>query len=600
VGVFLLPNSYDFAVSEHLYQPGVSKRLAYSKMKRRNFIGNVVLAAGALNTDLSQEKSMIELNRQVSLPITNFSVDVVIAGGGLGGCASALAALRNNLSVVLTEETDWIGGQLTQQGVPPDEHQWIETHGATQLYRDFRNQIRNYYIRNYPLTEAAKSRSNLNPGDGAVSRLCHEPKVALAVLNELFAPYISAGKLKLLLEHKASKANISGNRVHSLEVIDLKSKKTVMISASYFVDATELGDLLPLTGTAFVTGTESRRETSELHAPEKGNPDNNQAFTMCFAIDYLPGENHVIEKPAAYEFWKNFAPKMTKPWSGKLLGLSYSNPKTLEPKTLGFHPEGIPTGEMLNLWLYRRIISKQNFKAGFYNGDITVVNWPQNDYFLGNLIGAPDGEFKKHVDGAKQLSLSLLYWLQTEAPRPDGGKGWPGIRLRKDIMGTDDGLAKYPYVRESRRIKAVFTIKEEHVGAANRAMITGKEEGNTAAEFYDSVGVGYYHIDLHPSNGGDNYIDFASLPFQIPLGALLPVKTENLLPANKNIGTTHLTNGCYRLHPVEWSIGESVGLLVKYALEKKVKPREVREDSSLLKGFQEFVRSQGIETEWPK
>ena len=33
----------------------------------------------------------------------------------------------------------------------------------------------------------------------------------------------------------------------------------------------------------------------------------------------------------------------------------------------------------------------------------------------------------------------------------------------------------------------------------------------------------------------------------------------NLLPAGKNIGTTHITNGCYRLHPVEWNIGEVAG-----------------------------------------
>jgi hypothetical protein len=193
-----------------------------------------------------------------------------------------------------------------------------------------------------------------------------------------------------------------------------------------------------------------------------------------------------------------------------------------------------------------------------------------------------------------------LYWLQTEAPHPDGGKGWPGVRLRRDIMDTEDGLAKYPYIRESRRIKAVFTVKEEHVGAENRGMVTGKKEGNKAAEFYDSVGVGYYHIDLHPSTAGDNYIDFGSLPFQIPLGALLPQRMENLLPANKNIGTTHITNGCYRLHPVEWSIGESVGLLIKYALDKKVIPRTVREKQDLLTDFQGFIRKQGIETEWPK
>jgi NADPH-dependent 2,4-dienoyl-CoA reductase/sulfur reductase-like enzyme len=45
--------------------------------------------------------------------------EVVIVGGGLGGCAAALAAARNGLSVIMTEETDWIGGQLTSQAVPP-------------------------------------------------------------------------------------------------------------------------------------------------------------------------------------------------------------------------------------------------------------------------------------------------------------------------------------------------------------------------------------------------------------------------------------------------------------------------------------------------
>jgi len=571
-------------------------------MKRRNFIENITLAAGtAATVSLPVFPVLAQtVTKPLSIEKQRLHADLIIAGGGLGGCASALAALRNNLSVILTEETDWMGGQITQQGVPPDEHPWIETHGATQLYRDFRNAVRDYYKSHYPLTDTARAKKYLNPGDGSVSKLCHEPRVAVAVLNALFAPFISSGKLTLLLEHKVTAAEVKGNQVHALEVLSFRNKKKLTLSAPYFVDATELGDLLPLTGTEFVTGAEAKRETQELHAPEKADPENNQAFTVCFAIDYVPGENHVIDKPREYDFWKNFVPKMNKPWSGKLLDLAYSNPKTLEPKLLGFHPEGIATGDKLNLWNYRRIISKDNFLKGTYTGDITIVNWPQNDYFLGNLIGASEKDFAKHFERGKQLSLSLLYWLQTEVPRPDGGKGWPGIRLRKDIMGTEDGMAKYPYVRESRRIKAVFTVKEEHVGSENRAMITGQKDGNNAASFYDSVGVGYYHIDLHPSTAGDNYIDFGSLPFQIPLGALLPKRMENLLPANKNIGTTHITNGCYRLHPVEWSIGEAVGLLVKYVLEKKITPHSVRENRDLLTDFQSFIKNQGIETQWPK
>lgn len=573
-------------------------------MDRRNFIERLTMGGGALATSslmgfsVPENQQTKRIKREES--DQKLTADVVIIGAGLGGCAAAFSALRNNLTVVLTEETDWVGGQLTQQGVPPDEHMWIETHGAPQLYRDFRIAIRAYYKKNYPLTEQAKAVQYLNPGSGSVSKLCHEPQVAVSVLMEMMAPYISAQKLVLLTEHKAVNATVEKDEVRCLNVKNLRNKQTVTLSGSYFVDATELGDLLPLTGTEYVTGTESKAQTNELHAPDKANPKNNQAFTMCFAIDYAPGEDWTIKKPAEYDFWKEFVPKMRIPWSGKMIGLHYSDPRTLKPKELGFHPDGRQTGSMLNLWNYRKIINRENFVPGFYKGDITIVNWPQNDYVLGDIVDVSEEVFNKHVNKAKQQSLSLLYWLQTEAPRPDGGKGWPGVRLRKDIMGTDDGLAKYPYIREARRIKALFTVLEEHVGAENRAKITGQTTGLTSAPFYDSVGVGYYHIDLHPSSDGENYLDFGSLPFQIPLGSLIPVRMKNLLPANKNIGTTHITNGCFRLHPVEWSIGEAVGMLVSYSLDKKVTPRNVRENASMLKEFQDFIRSQGIETEWKK
>ena len=89
------------------------------------------------------------------------------------------------------------------------------------------------------------------------------------------------------------------------------------------------------------------------------------------------------------------------------------------------------------------------------------------------------------------------------------------------------------------------------------------------------------------------------LQFQIPMGALIPQQTENLLPACKNIGTTHITNGCYRLHPVEWNIGESVGSLIAFALDKNVLPREIHASRALIEDFQNMIRSQGIETQWP-
>ncbi|MGV2806757.1 FAD-dependent oxidoreductase, partial [Clostridium perfringens] len=129
---------------------------------------------------------------------------------------------------------------------------------------------------------------------------------------------------------------------------------------------------------------------------------------------------------------------------------------------------------------------------------VSLVNWPQNDYWLGSIIDVPKEEADHHIYQAKQLSLSLLYWLQTEVPRPDGGKGYPGLRLRPDVVGTEDGMAMYPYIRESRRIQAEFTVLEQHVATESRP-------DGASETFPDSVGIGCYRIDLHPSTGERPY-----------------------------------------------------------------------------------------------
>jgi hypothetical protein len=524
------------------------------------------------------------------------SADLVIIGGGLGGCAAALAAARNGLRVVLTEETDWIGGQLTAQAVPPDENPWIETSGGTRSYLELRRRIRDYYLRNYPLTAEARAKPYLNPGNGWVSRLCHEPKVSLAVLEEMLAPFVSAQRVRILLRHKALDANTDHDQVKAVRVRSLASGNDLLLSGACFADATELGDLLPLTNTEYVTGAESRKETGEPHAPEQAALANQQAFTCCFAIDYLAGENCTIDKPSEYVFWRDFVPRLNPSWPGRLLSWNVAEPRTTQRKSFEADPQ-----KGTGLWSYRRIADRSQFIPGTYPGDISLVNWPQNDFLLGNLCDVKEEEATRNLARAKQLSLSLLYWLQTEAPRPDGGTGWPGMRLRADIVGTEDGLAKYPYIRESRRIRAEFTVLEQHVSTDFRLKETGATPENVQAElFKDSVGIGSYRIDLHPSTGGDNYLDISSLPFQIPLGALVPCRVQNLLPACKNLGVTHITNGCYRLHPVEWNIGEAAGALVAFCLGRRTSPRAVLKQPGLLKEFQTSLENQGVPLFWPK
>ncbi len=582
-------------------------RAVHSPFRRRSALSRFAVGRRAFLRDLTLGGAATVFGAGFCLrvkgaeaPWRELESDVVICGGGLGGIAAALAACRNGLRVILTEETDWIGGQLTSQGVPPDEHAWIERFGCTRSYRAMRDGLRRFYRDHLPLSEAARAQVFLNPGAGSVSRLCGEPRVAVAVLESMLAPYLGGGRLVVLREHKPVAAECEGDRVKSVEVRNLRNGHQRVLRARWFVDATELGDLLPLAKAEFVTGCEGRAATGELHAPEKADPANQQSFTVCFAIDHVDGQDHTIERPRDYEFWRDHVPALNPAWPGRLLSFDCPDPRTLERRAVGFSPVQDATAGM-NLWVYRRIAAARQFTGGVYPGDLSLINWPQNDYMLGNLVGVEEAVAARSVDQAKQLSLSLLYWLQTAAPRPDGKSGWPGLRLRSDVMGTEDGLAKAPYIRESRRIRAMFTIREQDCGRAARASVQGRKESEATAESYpDTVGVGHYPIDLHPTTGGDNYIDFLSVPFQIPLGALLPVRLENLFPACKNIGSTHVTNGGYRLHPVEWNIGESVGSLIAFAARKKEPARSVREKAGMLGEFQDWIRDQGIETHWPR
>jgi FAD-dependent oxidoreductase family protein len=525
-----------------------------------------------------------------------YNADVLVVGGGLGGVAAALAALRLGRRVVLTEDSPWLGGQLTSQAVPPDEHLWIEDGGCTRSYRELRNRIRSYYRRNYPLTDNARAAALLNPGAGSVSRLCHEPRVAVAAIDEMLAPYLADRQLQILLRHEPRSIEADGDKVGPASFVDTESGDDVSVAADYVLDATELGDLLELADIEHVIGTESRSDTGELHAPDgPADPLDQQGITWCFAMDYLPGADHTIDKPADYEFWRAHRPDG---WPGPLLSWDDVEPRNLQTRLQPiFTDDSTPRGGGgSNRWTYRRIFTVAHYEPGRFTSDITLVNWEQNDYWLGPIVGVSAEEAQRHLRASRELSLSFMYWMQTEAPRHDGGVGYPELRLRGDITGTADGLAMRAYIRESRRIKAELTVLEQHVGVQARAeagLPTGSEI------FGDTVGVGSYRIDLHPGTTGRNYIDISSYPFQIPLGALLPVRVDNLLPANKNIGTTHISNGCYRLHPVEWNIGEAAGALAAYCLDNGCPPRKVRSDDRMLADFQHLLHERlGFQLAW--
>lgn len=525
--------------------------------------------------------------------------DVLVVGGGLGGIAAALGALRCGRSVVMTEECDWIGGQLTSQAVPPDEHTWVERFGITRSYRALRDGIRQYYRDHYPLAERSRAVSELNPGAGYVSRVCAEPRVGLAVLEAMLLPWRAGGQLTVLQPYRPVSADTHGDMVRAVSLRHRDTDQEITVTAAFVIDATELGDLLPLTGTEYAVGTESQSDTGEPSAPAVAQPDNVQALSICFAIDHVDGDQ-TIDKPDNYDHWRAYQPHF---WGGPMLGFKAPHPRTLDIVERSFtpNPDDDPLlvdadqrkdGGDMNLWTFRRIAARRNFVVGAYGSDICLVNWPMIDYLGGSILDVSEAERARHLRAAADLSYAAFYWLQTEAPRADGGQGFKGLRLRGDVTGTTHGLAMAPYIRESRRILPVTRIVEQDLSYAVRG-----EKG--ALHYRDSVGVGMYRIDLHPSTGGDNYIDVPSCPFEIPLGALVPRRMRNLLAGGKTMGTTHITNGCYRLHPVEWNAGEAAGMLAAHCLNRDVTPHQVQGNDAQLAAFQALLASAGVELRWP-
>ncbi len=156
--------------------------------------------------------------------------DVLIVGGGMGGCAAAMAACSLGLKVILTEETDWIGGQLTSQAVPPDEHPWIEQFGCTARYRDYRDSVRRFYQKNTPLTAAARAERQLNPGGGWVSRLCHEPRIGWSVLNDMLQPATAVGQLEIWLNTVPVSATTRGDAVDSVNLENTQTEQKRSLS----------------------------------------------------------------------------------------------------------------------------------------------------------------------------------------------------------------------------------------------------------------------------------------------------------------------------------------------------------------------------------
>lgn len=433
------------------------------------------------------------------------NTEILIIGGGASGISAGIQASRMGVPVVVVEETPWIGGVLTSAGVSCIDGNYRMRSG---IFGEFTDSL----AARYGGWEALKT--------GWVSRINIEPHVGQEVLTNM-AEGCSA---YLDVRRKTRMLRVCRKGDRWIAVFKPENGSKYRIAAHVLIDGTELGDVAKECGVEYRIGMEAASDTGESIAPEKANDVIQDITYVAILKDYGADADMTLEKPEGYdpEMFANCA----------------ENPRSTVAET----------GQ--RIWSPQMMITYGRMPNGKY-----MINWPiyGNDYYV-NSIEMSRREREEAYSKAKNVTKSFIYFIQTEL-------GMKNLGIADDEFPTEDGLALFPYHRESRRIvgKAFFTM-------------------DAAAEPYSfnlyrtGIAVGDYPVDhhhfRHPEWKSLPDLHFYPIPsFNVPLGVLIPKQTEirNLIVAEKSISVSNLMNGATRLQPVVMQLGQASGAIAALA-----------------------------------
>jgi FAD dependent oxidoreductase/S-layer homology domain len=527
---------------------------------------------------------------------------ILVVGGSTAAYAAALGALQAGATVCIAQPQKILGGQFTAQALPASDDaplmapkslipadlrdpkqlengEFFCISRAQRQFRDCQRQL-----------QPVAGHVIHNPGGSWVSHFSVTPVVAAIALNQGIEPYLEDGRLTIIPFAEPTQVLLQEQegeyrRVTGVVFRDLQNGMSFAVNSDVAIEATDLGDLLEIGNIESRVGQESRSETGEAILPEEPLPLCQQAFTVCAVVEKALS-SQPIPAPAGYGI---------DPWL---------DPKSF-PSTFWMKDKngwkGTVFWDSMGMFRYRRL-QRSIEDSEVHPQDVSVMNWgtsplgpdqPKgcgNDFLFGAVLTGVSREERQQVmQQGRDRTQAYLHFLQTTAA--------PELSPRGDLTWTADGIALEPYIREARRGVALTTIRHEDVA---EKFFPGSAR---ARSFEDSVGIGQYHyLDFHP-NEALGHVDLGtdgnrSLPFTIPLSSLIPLRTEGLILSAKSIGTTHITNSAYRMHPIEWAIGEAGGHLAAFALKESVSMREVAGDRRLTRKFQGRLASYGIPLYW--
>jgi hypothetical protein len=507
------------------------------------------------------------------------SYDIVIAGAGTGGVSAAIQAGRLGARVALLEESDWIGGQMSAAAVTTmDEGNNLTP--PSGIYREFLGRMEAYYLARGKSVGTCYWQNNTH---------CFEPSAARKILNEMIAEVNSNteakenGHIDLYLQERVVRVLSSGNTVTGVV-----TEHGATLQSKVLIDATEYGDVLPLTPARFRSGR-------SIGADHKDSCTQDITYTMVIKKypNGVPQELQMQHTPPEYE---KYLPTLRAQWQID------GNPKTLTlPVNFANHNayRGLPDSTNPDMY-----VSTENRQI-----TRTVLNW-FNDYPTHTDIF--DRAARKQIlCAAKLKTLANLYYLQHELNETQwsvaNDEGYDTEFNRKEnscpnipqeFKAIENDFPALPYIRESQRLIGEYTLT---AGDIRRE----KQGGIAVTGFADSIAVGDYADDLHACDApgdmeselehlSDRAPGFRSGPFEIPLRSLIPEKVDGLLAAEKNISESRLANGATRLQPITMLTGQAAGTLAALAVAEGVAPRSVepeRVEIALLKSGSILARA---------
>ena len=152
--------------------------------------------------------------------------------------------------------------------------------------------------------------------------------------------------------------------------------------------------------------------------------------------------------------------------------------------------------------------------------------------------------------------MSVFYWLQTEAPRADGGTGLSrACGCAATSPAPTDGLAHgalHPRVPpHPGRVHASSSRTCRYAVRGDKGAVALPRQRRRR------------HVPHRPApvDRRRQLHRRGLVPVRDPARRADAAADGEPAAGGKNIGTTHITNGCYRLHPVEWNVGEVAGAL---------------------------------------